>query len=150
MNTPDGHGIVSKDDLKIKGGNLSVTAGRKALSANDTLTVEDGILSLNAGTEGMEATYVPSASPEARSCQRSAGDRIPNQMMGMGGFGGMGRGGMTESYGRQFNNEEVGSDGSSLNHGQADRQKRRLKRPAVDRPEGIGGMKPEVAQSRTR
>lgn len=56
--SPSGHGIVSKDDLKIKSGSLSVTSGRKALSANDTLTVEDGDLSLTAGTEGMEATYV--------------------------------------------------------------------------------------------
>ena len=58
VNSPAGHGIVSKDDLKIKSGIISVTAARKALSANDTLTLDDGSLSLNAGTEGMEASNV--------------------------------------------------------------------------------------------
>ena len=58
ISSPAGHGIVGKDDLKIKGGTVSVTAARKSLSANDTLTVDDGVLSLNAGTEGMEASNV--------------------------------------------------------------------------------------------
>ena len=58
INSPAGHGIVGKDDLKIKSGTISVTAARKALSANDTLTLENGVLTLNAGTEGMEASNV--------------------------------------------------------------------------------------------
>ncbi len=58
ISSPAGHGIVGKDDLKIKNGTISVTAARKALSANDTLTVENGVLTLNAGTEGMEASNV--------------------------------------------------------------------------------------------
>ena len=58
VNSPAGHGIVGKDDLKIKSGTISVNAARKALSANDTLTVENGVLTLNAGTEGMEASNV--------------------------------------------------------------------------------------------
>ena len=58
VTSPSGHGIVSKDDLKIKSGPVTVTSGRKALSVNDTLTVEDGTLTLKAGTEGMESTYV--------------------------------------------------------------------------------------------
>ena len=167
ISSPAGHGIVGKDDLKIKSGTISVTAARKALSANDTLTVENGVLTLNAGTEGMEASNVivsgGSISLQAGddginatwlsdttrpaieisggslSIVMGAGDTdgidsngdlvitggtvdisgsstfdidgsvtftggtvivngqqvdtIPNQMMGMGGFGGMGRGG---------------------------------------------------------
>ena len=58
VSSPGGHGIVGKDDLKIKSGTISVTAARKALSANDTLTVENGVLTLYAGTEGMEASNV--------------------------------------------------------------------------------------------
>ena len=53
-----GHGIVSKDDLKIKSGTLTVTSAKKSLSANETLTVDGGSLSLAAGTEGMEATQI--------------------------------------------------------------------------------------------
>ena len=167
INSPTGHGIVGKDDLKIKSGTISVTAARKALSANDTLTLENGVLTLNAGTEGMEASNViisgGSVSVQAGddginatwisdttrpaveinggalTIVMGAGDMdgidsngdlaitggtiditgnssfdidgsvtftggtvivngqqvdsIPNQMMGMGGFGGMGRGG---------------------------------------------------------
>ncbi|MBQ9662526.1 MAG: carbohydrate-binding domain-containing protein [Oscillospiraceae bacterium] len=58
VSAPYGHGIVSKDDLTVKSGSISISAGRKALSANDELTVEDGTLDLIAGTEGMEATQV--------------------------------------------------------------------------------------------
>ena len=58
VNSLKGHGIVSKDDLKIKSGTISVTAARKALSANDTLSVEAGTITLNAGTEGLEASHV--------------------------------------------------------------------------------------------
>ena len=167
VNSPAGHGIVGKDDLKIKGGTISVTAARKTLSANDTLTVDGGVLTLNAGTEGMEASNVVlnggtisiqagddginatwisdttrpaiEISGGSLSIVMGAGDTdgidsngdlvitggtiditgsssfdidgsvtftggtvivngqqldtIPNQMMGMGGFGGMGRGG---------------------------------------------------------
>ena len=167
ISSPAGHGIVGKDDLKIKSGTLSITAARKTLSANDTLTVDDGVLTLNAGTEGMEASNVVlnggsislqagddginatwisdttrpaiEISGGSLSIVMGAGDTdgidsngdlvitggtiditgsssfdidgsvtftggtvivngqqldtIPNQMMGMGGFGGMGRGG---------------------------------------------------------
>lgn len=58
VNASGGHGIVSKDDLKITGGTVTVNAGKKALSANDSVIVENGILTLNAGTEGMEASNV--------------------------------------------------------------------------------------------
>ena len=47
----DGHGIVSKDDLKIKGGLISVTSARKALSANDSITIDDGNLAVLAVVE---------------------------------------------------------------------------------------------------
>ena len=53
-----GHGIVSKDDLKVKSGTVSVSSARKGISANDTLEVEDGSVSIIAGTEGIEATDV--------------------------------------------------------------------------------------------
>ena len=173
VNSPAGHGIVGKDDLKIKGGTISVTAARKTLSANDTLTVDGGVLTLNAGTEGMEAsnvvinggsisvqagddginaTWLSDATRPAieinggsLSIVMGAGDTdgidsngdlvitggtvdisgsstfdidgnvtftggtvivngqqvdtIPNQMMGMGGFGGMGRGGRQNTDG---------------------------------------------------
>ena len=37
-----GHGVVSKDDLKIKGGTISVEASNQGLSGKDSVTIEDG------------------------------------------------------------------------------------------------------------
>lgn len=41
-----GHGIVSKDDLKISGGTVTVTAADKGISSNDSLTVKGGSLNV--------------------------------------------------------------------------------------------------------
>jgi len=49
-----GHGIVSKDDLKITGGTVSVTAESKGLSANDSVRITgDAQISISSGTDGI-------------------------------------------------------------------------------------------------
>ena len=48
-----GHGIVSKDDLKLKDGTVNVAAAKKGLEGKDSLTVEGGSLSVEAGTKGL-------------------------------------------------------------------------------------------------
>lgn len=48
-----GHGIVSKDDLKLKGGTVNIVSAKKGLEGKDSLTVEDGSLSVEAGTKGL-------------------------------------------------------------------------------------------------
>lgn len=53
VSTDSGHGIVSKDNLKITGGTVKVTAARHGLSANDSLCISAGSLDLEAGTDGM-------------------------------------------------------------------------------------------------
>ena len=205
----DGHGIVSKDDLKVKAGTISVTASRKALSANDSITIDDGNLTLNAGTEGMEAnnvvingggisiqagddginaTFLSDVSRPAiemnggsltivmgtgdtdgidsngdlvmtggtidvtgnsafdidGSISFTGGtviingqqvDSIPNQMMGMGGFGGMGRGGRQNMVGSP---EEAFSGENGFFPGQA--ADGNFNGQQFDRPEGFGGM----------
>ena len=205
----DGHGIVSKDDLKVKAGTISVTASRKALSANDSITIDDGNLTLNAGTEGMEAnnvvinggaisiqagddginaTFLSDVSRPAIEMNggsltivMGAGDTdgidsngdlvmtggtidvtgssafdidgsigftggtvfingqqvdsIPNQMMGMGGFGGMGRGGRQNMDGFS---EEAFSGENGVFPGQADEGSFNGQQPV--RPGGFGGM----------
>ena len=205
----DGHGIVSKDDLKIKGGLISVTSACKALSANDSITIDDGNLTLNAGTEGLEAnnvvinggsisvqagddginaTFLSDVSRPAIEMNggsltivMGAGDTdgidsngdlvmtggtidvtgssafdidgsisvtggtviingqqvdsIPNQMMGMGGFGGMGRGGRQNMGGFP---EEAFSGENGFFPGQA--ADGNFNGQQFDRPEGFGGM----------
>lgn len=49
----EGHGIVSKDDLKITSGTYEITAASKGLSANDLLGVAGGSISIDAGDDGM-------------------------------------------------------------------------------------------------
>ena len=209
VTSSDGHGIVSKDDLKIKGGLISVTSARKALSANDSITIDDGNLTLNAGTEGLEAnnvvinggsisvqagddginaTFLSDVSRPAiemnggsltivmgtgdtdgidsngdlvmtggtidvtgssafdidGSISFTGGtviingqqvDSIPNQMMGLGGFGGMGRGGRQNMGGSP---EEAFSGENGFFPGQA--ADGNFNGQQFDRPESFGGM----------
>ena len=53
VTSPAGHGIVSKDDLKVTGGDISITAASKGLSANDSVRIADGTFVITAGTDGI-------------------------------------------------------------------------------------------------
>ncbi len=48
-----GHGVVSKDDLKVKAGEWNITSEKKGLSGKDSVTVEDGELTITSGTKGI-------------------------------------------------------------------------------------------------
>lgn len=48
-----GHGVVSKDDLKITSGTYSVTAEGKALSGKDSVRIADGNITLASGGDGI-------------------------------------------------------------------------------------------------
>ncbi len=50
-----GHGVVSKDDLKITGGTITVESAKKALSGNDSVRIADGTLTLVSGTDSIHA-----------------------------------------------------------------------------------------------
>ena len=50
-----GHGIVSKDDLKLTGGTVTVAAEKKALSGNDSVRIADGTYNLTSGTDAIHA-----------------------------------------------------------------------------------------------
>lgn len=49
------NGIVSKDDLKVTGGNISVTAVHDGLRGKDSVTVKDGVITVNAGGDGIKS-----------------------------------------------------------------------------------------------
>ncbi|MCQ2458470.1 MAG: carbohydrate-binding domain-containing protein [Clostridia bacterium] len=49
-------GIVSKDDLCIKGGNITVTAPRHAIRGKDSVEISGGVLTLTAGKDGLRST----------------------------------------------------------------------------------------------
>lgn len=51
----EGHGIVSKDDLKITGGMISITAAEHGLSGKDSVRLAAGNLELTTGKDGIHA-----------------------------------------------------------------------------------------------
>ena len=51
----EGHGIVSKDDLKITGGTYDITAAWHALSGKDSVRIADGTFILTAEKDGIHA-----------------------------------------------------------------------------------------------
>ena len=57
-----GHGIVSKDDLKIKSGSVTVTAAKKGLSGNDSVEIEGGSITVDSGKDAIHAENADDAS----------------------------------------------------------------------------------------
>lgn len=55
VNSPAGHGIVSKDDLVFTGGSYVVTAAAHALSGKDCVNIASGSFTLTAGKDGIHA-----------------------------------------------------------------------------------------------
>ncbi len=55
VSSPAGEGIRGKDELKIKDGTISVTAGGHGISANDGVTVTGGVISVTSGKDALRA-----------------------------------------------------------------------------------------------
>ena len=52
----NGHGIVSKDDLKVTGGTITVNAGKKAIAGKDSVRIHNGVLDLTAGNDAIHTS----------------------------------------------------------------------------------------------
>lgn len=55
INSENGHGIVSKDDLKITGGTYNITAASHALSGKDSVRIAGGTFNLVSGKDGIHS-----------------------------------------------------------------------------------------------
>ena len=55
VNSPAGHGIVSKDELTITGGSYTVTAARHGFAGKDSVAVADGNFTITSGKDGIHA-----------------------------------------------------------------------------------------------
>ena len=55
VNSPSGHGIVSKDDLVITSGTYIVSSASHGLNANDSLRITDASITIDAGKDGIHA-----------------------------------------------------------------------------------------------
>ena len=53
IHAEEGHGIVSKDDLKITGGTYEITAAKHALSGKNSVRIADGTFTLTSGKDGI-------------------------------------------------------------------------------------------------
>lgn len=50
-----GHGVVTKDDLKITGGTVNVTSAKQGLSGKDSVRIAGGDIVINSGTDGIHS-----------------------------------------------------------------------------------------------
>lgn len=55
ITSPAGHGVVSKDDLVITGGDYQITAKQHGLAANDSVRIADGAYEINVEEDGIHA-----------------------------------------------------------------------------------------------
>lgn len=53
ITSPGGHGIVSKDSLRITGGTYTVEASGHGLSGKDEVSIADGVFDITAGKDGI-------------------------------------------------------------------------------------------------
>lgn len=55
IQSPAGHGVVSKDDLVITGGVYTITAENHGLSGKESVRIADGTFTITAGKDGIHA-----------------------------------------------------------------------------------------------
>ena len=56
VTSPAGHGIVGKDDVKIAGGTLKITAAKHGIQANDSARLAAADITVTAGTDGVHVS----------------------------------------------------------------------------------------------
>lgn len=54
-------GVVCKDDLKLKGGTITVLAANNGLRGSESVTVSGGVISVEAGNDGLKASSAKKA-----------------------------------------------------------------------------------------
>lgn len=58
VSSESGHGIVSKNDLKITSGTYEIASGSKALQGKDMVGIAGGTINIDAGTDGIDSVNV--------------------------------------------------------------------------------------------
>lgn len=57
INSTEGNGITSKDDIKIKGGEININSFLDAIEANDSITIDDGSVNITSQKDGLHSEY---------------------------------------------------------------------------------------------
>ncbi len=55
INSPEGHGIVGKDDVKFASGSYNIAAAAHSINANDSVRVKNATITLDAGKDGIHS-----------------------------------------------------------------------------------------------
>lgn len=55
VTSPAGHGVVSKDDLVVTGGNYSIVSGAQGLNGKESVRIADGTFTITAGKDAIHA-----------------------------------------------------------------------------------------------
>jgi len=55
IESPNGHGIVGKDEVTITNGEYVISSSQTSIKANDSIAIADGSFKLSAGTDGLHA-----------------------------------------------------------------------------------------------
>ena len=55
VESPAGHGVVSKDDLTVESGTYTITASGHGMTGKDEVLFESGVFTINAGKDGLHA-----------------------------------------------------------------------------------------------
>ena len=55
VNSPAGHGIVSKDELTVAGGNYEITASLHGMTGKDSVAIADGTFRITAGEDAIKS-----------------------------------------------------------------------------------------------
>ena len=55
VTSPEGHGIVSKDELTVTGGSYTLTADRHGLTGKDSVAIAGGSFNITSGSDGIHA-----------------------------------------------------------------------------------------------
>ncbi len=55
VNSPAGHGIVGKDDIKFTSGSYNIASSNHAINANDSVRVKEASITVDAGKDGIHS-----------------------------------------------------------------------------------------------
>lgn len=149
INSEYGHGIVSKDDLKLVGGTSNITAKNHALSGKDSVRIAAGTYNLTSGKDGIhsenadddEKGFVYIASGDFTI--ESTGDGIDASYVVQiddGDFD-ITAGGGSENATKTHNDIPGGGTGGKMGGGAPGGDKPSGEAPSGDKPSGDGSEK---------
>lgn len=80
--TSEKHGIVSKDDLVVTGGNYSISAQKQGISGKDSVRIADGSFEISSGTDAIHSEYASDEETNADALTEDSESRSASEEKG--------------------------------------------------------------------